>query len=85
MVKANGVDIHATGAPDTPVEVVADLLAKALEADDIQEVKRLVKQSYDVVGGLDPYLDQISSPPSKASAHCFCTRRAQTMFIPRDL
>ena len=66
MAHANGPDIHATGAPDTPVEVVADLLERALKSDDLNEVKKLVQRSYHVIGGLDQYLDQISSPPTKA-------------------
>ena len=53
--------------PDTPVEVITDLLAKALKADDLKEVKDLVQQAQDVAGGLDPYLERMSSTPSQAS------------------
>jgi len=31
-------------------------------------VKQLVQQAHAVVAGLDPYLDQISTPPSQASS-----------------
>ena len=69
MAQANGIDIHATGQPDTPAEVVTHLLENALRSDDIKEIKRLVQRSHHVIGGLDPYLDQISTRPSKVSVH----------------
>lgn len=78
MAQQDAVDIHATGAPDTPVEVITDLLERALKADDLQEVKKLVQQSYDVAGGLDPYMDKISTPPSKV-----CTNAGYQPSIPQ--
>ncbi|KAK9832615.1 hypothetical protein WJX81_003801 [Elliptochloris bilobata] len=56
--------IHSTGQPDTPVEVLVDVLSKALRAPDAGEMKRLVEQAYKLVAGLDPYLDTVSTPPS---------------------
>ena len=59
----NGV--HATGQPDTPVECLVDILDRALQAKDIYQMKSLVEHAYNLASGLDPYLDVISSPPSK--------------------
>lgn len=64
---ANG-DANAAGQPDTPVEVLTALLGKALQQQDPEAVKQLVQQAHAVVAGLDPYLDQISTPPSQASS-----------------
>jgi NAD(P)-dependent dehydrogenase (short-subunit alcohol dehydrogenase family)/predicted O-methyltransferase YrrM len=71
MVAANGVgphangDVNAAGQPDTPVEVLTALLGKALQQQDPAAVKQLVEQAHALVAGLDPYLDQISTPPSQ--------------------
>ena len=59
----NGV--HATGQPDTPVECLVDILDRALQASDMQKMKALVEHAYNLASGLDPYLDVISTPPSK--------------------
>lgn len=73
MATTNGVgphcngDANAAGQPDTPVEVLTALLGKALKLQDPAAVRELVQQAYAVVAGLDPYLDQISTPPSQAS------------------
>ena len=58
-------DVHLTGQPDTPLEVLVALLAKAKEAGDAAEVQKLVGQAHDIAAGLDPYLDQISTPPDQ--------------------
>ena len=63
-------DIHATGAPDTPVEVLTDLLGRALKADDSKSLRSLVERAHAVVSGLDPYLEQISSPPDQVGHTC---------------
>ncbi len=62
----NGV--HKTGQPDTPVEVLVDVLGKALQSSDIHEVKELLENAYKLAHGLDPYLDAISTPPSEVHA-----------------
>ena len=59
----NGV--HATGQPDTPVECLVDILERALQAGDIQDMRPLVEHAYKLASGLDPYLDAISTPPSQ--------------------
>ena len=56
--------IHATGQPDTPVEVITALLGSALQSDSVDDMKRQLQQAYDVVAGLDPYLESVSTPPS---------------------
>ncbi|KAK9791633.1 hypothetical protein WJX73_009315 [Symbiochloris irregularis] len=58
-------DIHATGVPDTPVEVLTDLLDKALKADDLSGAKAILQKAQAVCAGLDPYLESISSPPNQ--------------------
>jgi NAD(P)-dependent dehydrogenase (short-subunit alcohol dehydrogenase family)/predicted O-methyltransferase YrrM len=68
MAPTNGVatnDIHATGVPDTPVEVVTDLLGRALQSSSQDESKSLIQQAYDVIAGLDPYLEKVSTPPNQ--------------------
>ena len=57
--------VHASGNPDTPVEVVTDLLAKALVAKDAAAMRDLVQQAQEVIAGLDPYLEAVSSKPSQ--------------------
>ena len=63
----NGV--HATGQPDTPVECLVDILDRALQASDMHQMKALVEHAYSLASGLDPYLDVISTPPSKVDWH----------------
>lgn len=70
--EANGIssnpalaDINAAGQPDTPVEVLTALLQQALQTEDSASVRKLVHQAHSIVGGLDPYLEQISTPPSQ--------------------
>ena len=60
-------DPNAAGQPDTPVELLTALLGKALQCKDAAATRQLVKQAHAIVAGLDPYLDQISTPPSEAS------------------
>ncbi len=69
MATANGTpkanDIHASGQPDTPVEVITALLQSALATENVADVKKQLQKAYDVVAGLDPYLEAVSTPPSK--------------------
>jgi hypothetical protein len=60
-------NVHATGQPDTPIEVITDLLQKALAGDSVEDVKGAVKKALAVAGGLDPYLEDVSSKPSEVS------------------
>ena len=62
-----GKSIHATGQPDTPVEVLTDILKQADQEQDVTQLRKLVNQAYKLVSGLDPYLDEISTPPSSVS------------------
>ncbi|KAL0056085.1 hypothetical protein WJX82_007602 [Trebouxia sp. C0006] len=68
MATANGTpkanDIHASGQPDTPVEVITALLQSALATENVADVKKQLQKAYDVVAGLDPYLEAVSTPPS---------------------
>eukprot|EP00878_Enallax_costatus_P015587 GHUV01016327.1.p1 GENE.GHUV01016327.1~~GHUV01016327.1.p1 ORF type:complete len:470 (+),score=128.07 GHUV01016327.1:350-1759(+) len=61
----NVADIHATGQPDTPIEVITDLMQKALQQSSLEGQKQLVQQALDVAGGLDAYLEKATSPPPK--------------------
>lgn len=56
--------VHATGQPDTPVEVITALLHGALQSGNVDDIKKQLQQAYDVVAGLDPYLEAVSTPPS---------------------
>ena len=56
--------IHETGQPDTPVEVLTDLLQRADKESDIENLRKLVNQACKLVSGLDPYLEEISTPSS---------------------
>ena len=68
MATANGKqqpnDVHASGQPDTPVEVITALLQSALASENVADVKQQLQKAYDVVAGLDPYLESVSTPPS---------------------
>lgn len=68
MASANGAvkssDIHASGQPDTPVEVITALLQSALAAENVADVKSQLQKAYDVVSGLDSYMESVSTPPS---------------------
>ncbi|WIA30154.1 hypothetical protein OEZ86_000246 [Tetradesmus obliquus] len=57
--------IHATGQPDTPMEVLTALLTKALQQQTLEQQRTYVQQALDIAAGLDDYLDKISSPPSQ--------------------
>jgi hypothetical protein len=72
----NGVQQHKR-APDTPMEVITDLLHRALLSEDPTASKALVQRAYDVASGLDEYLETVSSPPSEVSlrATSCCTVR----------
>lgn len=61
---AKAQNIHASGQPDTPVEVITALLQCALASNDVADVKSQLQRAYDVVAGLDPYLESVSTPPS---------------------
>lgn len=59
---------NAAGQPDTPMEVLTDLLSKALQCDDKEEIRKLTEQAHSIAAGLDPYLDSVCTPPSQARA-----------------
>merc|ERR1711884_235605 len=59
---------NATGCPDTPMEVIVARLNAAMACDSLESTKELVQQALDVAAGLDPYLDQMTTPPSKVCA-----------------
>ncbi len=61
-------NLNATGQPDTPIEVLTDLLSKALQCKDPSEAQALVKGAHGIASGLDPYLDSISTKPSEVQA-----------------
>ena len=67
---ANGVsNIHETGQPDTPVEVLTDILGRATQERDVTKLRALVEQASKLVSGLDPYLEAISTPASPVSCY----------------
>ena len=66
----NGVsNIHETGQPDTPVEVLTDILGRATQEQDVAKLRALVEQASKLVSGLDPYLEAISTPASPVSCY----------------
>ena len=70
MAVANGVsNIHETGQPDTPVEVLTDILGRATQEQDVGKLRALVEQASKLVSGLDPYLEVISTPASPVSCY----------------
>ena len=79
----SATNVHASGMPDTPVEVLTDLLSKAAKEENVEQLKLLVQRAHKLVAGLDPYLEECSTPPSDVSffaalgrtllmAHCQC-------------
>lgn len=62
---ASPENVHATGQPDTPIEVITDLLQKAMAGSSVEEVKGVVEKALAVAGGLDPYLEKVSSKPGE--------------------
>lgn len=66
MTQANDSarNIHASGQPDTPVEVITALLQSALASGDAADMKSQLQKAYDVVAGLDPYMESVSTAPS---------------------
>lgn len=58
--------INATGQPDTPMEVINDLLGKSLTTKSPEDMKALVEQAYRISNGLDSYLDRMLSPVPQA-------------------
>lgn len=63
---SDGKSINATGQPDTPLEVINDLLAKSLDAKSPDDMEKYVREAYRVSNGLDPYLDSMLSPVPRA-------------------
>ena len=61
------MSIHDTNQPDTPVEVLTDLLQKADKEQDVEKLRALVNKACKLVSGLDPYLEEISTPSSSVS------------------
>jgi hypothetical protein len=59
--------VHATGQPDTPIEVLEDILSQASKEKDVEQLRHLVQRAHKLVSGLDPYLEHISTPPSDVS------------------
>jgi hypothetical protein len=47
------------------MEVLTALLTKALQQQTLEQQRSYVQQALDIAAGLDPYLDEISSPPSQ--------------------
>ena len=79
-----GANINAAGQPDTPLEVLTDLLGKALRCDDPAATKQLVHQAHGIAAGLDPYLSEISTPPSEVCAGWLSDRQIELARTERD-
>jgi len=58
-------DIHATGQPDTAIEVLTDLLQQAIQETTLEGQRNLVEQALKIAAGLDEYLDKATSAPPK--------------------
>ena len=56
---------NAAGQPDTPLEVLTDLLATALQCQDSKQQQMLIQKAHAIAAGVDPYLDKISTPASQ--------------------
>lgn len=78
--QANGASIHATGQPDTPIEVLTDLLGRAVNEKNDAKHRELVSEAYRIVSGLDPYLEKSSTPPSQVNASVVVIRPSQKSF-----
>lgn len=62
--------------PDTPVEVLVDVLKKAMavassSASVPQELKCHLQVALDIAGGLDNYLEEMSTPESEPLAELY--------------
>ena len=79
-------DIHASGMPDTPVEEVTDLLSQALRSSDAAKMKSLVQRAHDIIGGLDPYMESVSSKPSQVTvlAVVTCMHAVEAIAVSDD-
>jgi Arc/MetJ family transcription regulator len=62
-------DMHSTGQPDTPIEVLTDLLKQAIQETTLEGQKDLVQQALKIAAGLDDYLDKATSAPPEVG--CF--------------
>lgn len=60
----DGNSLHATGQPDTPVEVVTEILGRATKEADESKLRSLVDEAHRLVSGLEPYLESITTPPT---------------------
>ena len=49
------IDIHATGQPDTPVEVLTALLQTALKQTSLQDTHCIVQQALDIAAGRENF------------------------------
>ena len=77
-------DVQATGHPDTPIEVITDLLQKALKQTDLEASHGLVQKALDIAAGLDGYMEKMSSPPPKVRARNHSAdREALNSELPR--
>ncbi|XP_056157500.1 uncharacterized protein zgc:113054 [Lampris incognitus] len=68
--------MQAVKVPDTPVEVLVDLLSKATEtaggnADIPEELKSNLQKALHIAIGLDGYLERITSPESEPLAELY--------------
>lgn len=62
--------------PDTPVEILVDVLAKAMAVASSsvnvpQELKSHLQEALDIAGGLDNYLEEMSTPESEPLAELY--------------
>lgn len=77
LAPASHDDIHATGQPDTPVEVLTHLLQTALSQTSLGEVHSTVQQALDIVAGGLHFLHVVLGEPCMLHAFCIyqCTNR----------
>lgn len=70
------VHIVLLQVPDTPVEVLVDVLTKAsaiaaTSAHVPEELKSHLQKALDIAGGLDDYLENMSTPESEPLAELY--------------
>ncbi|BFZ64084.1 hypothetical protein YB2330_005222 [Saitoella coloradoensis] len=63
--KSERTDASITRAPDTPLEIMADLLRKSLSAKSPEEKESYVKKALEISQGLDDYMTVATTTPSQ--------------------
>ena len=62
------------------MEVITDLLHRAVHTEDATASRELVQRAYDVASGLDEYLETVSSPPSEVGLSATSCYRSEALW-----